>query len=83
MEVLVWDKVRHPLYYPDIVLLKITYFFLLAFLAKKRLSKIKDFVGVASDFSDSKPPWFWEKGTADLSSRWKTVVSNGGSYNVE
>lgn len=84
LEELGWDTVPHPPYSPDIAPSDYHLFRpLKASLAKKKFAKVDDVVRAVSDFFDSQSAQFWEKGIADLPSRWTTVVANDGDYIVD
>ncbi|EYC40912.1 hypothetical protein Y032_0590g388 [Ancylostoma ceylanicum] len=81
LEELGWDTVPHPPYSLDIVPSDYDLFRpLKAFLTQKKFTKIEDVERAISDFFDSQPPHFWEKGISDLPIRWDVVVANDGDY---
>lgn len=54
-----------------------------AFLGKEKFIEVEDFEGTVSDLFDFQSLQLWNKGMADLSSSWETVVVNGGENIVD
>ncbi|KAK6735497.1 hypothetical protein RB195_018610 [Necator americanus] len=81
MEQISWDTVSHPPYSPDLARSDYHLFRpLKAFLAKKIFTKFEEVEPEVSDFFDSQPLQFWEKGITDLPNRWDIVAINNGDY---
>ena len=79
-----WEIVPHPPYSPDLAPSDYHLFrHLKSFLRSKTFVDFGHLKTDVSNFFDSQPSSFWEKGINDLPNRWATVVGNDGFYIVD